>query len=89
MNTVLQQLQLCAVRLPLSAQAELLHYAMYLEQRSRDRVSAVSDQVRRDRLAAALAAAVVLNPFRDVADPVAWQREQRYDRGLPGRDDAY
>jgi len=27
-----------------------------------------------------------LGTFKDVADPVAWQREQRRDRPLPGRD---
>lgn len=27
-----------------------------------------------------------LDPFRDIADPVAWQREIRKDRPLPGRD---
>lgn len=27
-----------------------------------------------------------LNPFRTIADPVAWQREIRQDRPLPGRD---
>lgn len=27
-----------------------------------------------------------LNPFRDIADPVAWQREMREDVKLPGRD---
>jgi hypothetical protein len=27
-----------------------------------------------------------LNPFRDIPDPVAWQREIRKDRPLPGRD---
>jgi hypothetical protein len=26
-----------------------------------------------------------LNPFREIADPVAWQREVRKDRPLPGR----
>ena len=26
------------------------------------------------------------NPFRDIEDPVAWQREIRKDRPLPGRD---
>ena len=25
------------------------------------------------------------NPFRDIADPVQWQREMRLDRPLPGR----
>ncbi len=27
-----------------------------------------------------------LNPFRAIEDPVAWQREIRKDRPLPGRD---
>jgi hypothetical protein len=27
-----------------------------------------------------------LNPFRDIEDPVAWQREIRRDKPLPGRD---
>jgi hypothetical protein len=27
-----------------------------------------------------------LNPFREIADPVAWQREIRKDRPLPGRE---
>ena len=27
-----------------------------------------------------------LNPYRDIKDPVAWQREIRKDRPLPGRD---
>jgi hypothetical protein len=27
-----------------------------------------------------------LNPFRGIADPVAWHREIRQDRPLPGRD---
>ena len=27
-----------------------------------------------------------LNPYKDIKDPVAWQREIRKDRPLPGRD---
>jgi len=27
-----------------------------------------------------------LNPYRDITDPVEWQREIREDRPLPGRD---
>lgn len=37
-------------------------------------------------LADALHAAVRLNVFQDVADPIAWQRETRQDRPLPGRE---
>ena len=27
-----------------------------------------------------------LNPYREITDPVKWQREIREDRPLPGRD---
>jgi hypothetical protein len=27
-----------------------------------------------------------INPYREIADPVEWQREMREDRSLPGRD---
>jgi hypothetical protein len=27
-----------------------------------------------------------LNPYREIADPVAWQREMRQDVVLPGRE---
>lgn len=33
----------------------------------------------------ALEALRKLNPFRDIVDPVAWQREIRKNRPLPGR----
>ena len=34
----------------------------------------------------ALASVRRLNPYRDIADPAAWQREIRQDRPLPFRD---
>lgn len=52
------------------------------------RAPIISSQVRHDRLTAALAQAVVLNPFAEIVDLVVWQREQRQDRSLPGRNDA-
>jgi retron-type reverse transcriptase len=83
MNTILQQVQQHAASLPLALQAELLNYAIYLEQKARserDIAPEVSDEQRRKRLAEALEEAAKLNPFGDIADPVAWQREQRQDR---------
>lgn len=41
------------------------------------------DQEKVQRLWAELQA---LKPFKDINDPVAWQREIRKDRPLPGRD---
>lgn len=44
-------------------------------------------QARLERLRATQAQLVVLNPFRDISDPVQWQRELRdeWERPLPGR----
>lgn len=87
MNAILQQIQQHAAALPLSSQTELLNYAVYLEQKAREKTSVDSTQERRDRLTHTLANAVLLNPFAEIADPVAWQCEQRQDRSLPGRND--
>ena len=44
-------------------------------------------EARQERLRVALNRIAELNPFRDIADPVEWQREQRRDRLLPGREE--
>jgi len=88
MNMLLQQLHQHAAELPSPLQAELLHYALYLEQRAKESPSpAISGAQRRERLAEALEKGAALNPYREIADPVAWQRGQREDRPLPGRED--
>ncbi len=88
MNTVLQQLHKHASVLPSPLQAELLHYAIYLEKRAKESASpSISDAQRRARLAEALENAAALDPYGEIADPVAWQREQREERPLPGRED--
>ena len=38
------------------------------------------------RRVAALEKIRKLNPYREITDPLAWQREMREDRPLPGRD---
>lgn len=40
---------------------------------------------RQQTLAKAFEEAVKLNIFAEIKDPVAWQREIRQDRSLPGR----
>ena len=42
---------------------------------------------RGKRMADALRELAKSNPFKDITDPVAWQREIRKDRPLPGRDE--
>lgn len=41
---------------------------------------------RRAALRTALAAVAAAGVFADIEDPVAWQRAERADRPLPGRD---
>lgn len=89
MNTLLQQLQQHAAVLPSSLQAELLNYAIYLEQKVKTHCTRdVSEPTRRQLLAEALEKAAAIDPYREIDDPVAWQRAQRQDRPLPGRDHA-
>lgn len=50
----------------------------------RQKLTATPEMIaRRD---AALANVRKLNPYRDISDPLEWQREMREDRPLPGRD---
>lgn len=43
-------------------------------------------QAQGQRMAAALEQLAAMAAFTDIADPVAWQRETRQDRPLPGRE---
>jgi hypothetical protein len=47
----------------------------------------VPDADRGERLRLLLEELAKRNPFKDITDPVEWQREIRKDRPLPGRDD--
>ncbi len=47
----------------------------------------VSDEERRKLLAEALEELSNSGAFSEIEDPVAWQREIRKDRPLPGRED--
>jgi hypothetical protein len=48
----------------------------------------LGDAERGRRMAAALQALAEGGAFSEIPDPVAWQREMRRDRSLPGRDEA-
>ncbi len=88
MNT-LENITKHVARLPEVLQVELLHYALFLEQRiaKEDQTAGISPEERQHLLAESLDAAARLNPFREIPDPVAWQREIRRDRPLPGREE--
>ena len=53
----------------------------------REETQTIAEEERKRQLGEALDALVKLNPFREIDDPVAWQREMRVDRPLPGREE--
>ena len=52
-----------------------------------DTPSDVDATTQGQRMAKALEQLAASNAFADIKDPVAWQREIRKDRPLPGRDE--
>ena len=78
-----QTIQQHVEKLPLTLQGEVLDYVLYLEQKARQH--ATDDKQRRIKLSSTLERLVVLNPFSE-ANPATWEREQREDRPLPGRE---
>lgn len=70
-------------KLPLSLQSEILDFVLYLEQKVERQPS--NNIERRKNLASALQKASTMNPYSDL-DQIAWVREQRTERHLPGRD---
>jgi hypothetical protein len=51
MNTILEQIQRHAAALPLSSQAELLNYVLYLKERVRQKILTNSNQLKGESLA--------------------------------------
>ena len=76
-----------AKQLKPAEQKEVMDFVLFLEQRAGRPLPDVDEEERGRRLAEALRQLQAANPFKDIADPVAWQREARQDRPLPGRDD--
>lgn len=54
------------------------------ENPQRQKLTATPEMIARRSLA--LEKIRKLNPYRDITDPLIWQREMREDRPLPGRD---
>ena len=78
-----QTIQQHVEKLSLPLQGEVLDYVLYLEQKARQ--YAADDQQRRMKLSSSLERLIALNPFT-TTNPCAWEREQRKDRTLPGRE---
>ncbi|MDP2831727.1 MAG: hypothetical protein Q8Q28_00195 [Pseudomonadota bacterium] len=76
-----------ANHLPPADQKEALGFILFLEQRAGKVSPDIDEEERGRRLAEALRKLQEAKPFAEITDPVAWQREIRQDRPLPGRED--
>ncbi|MEI7844231.1 MAG: DUF2281 domain-containing protein [Chloroflexota bacterium] len=82
--TLIEQIQNQAQKLPPEKQREALDFITFLQQRISNPVS--SQTKKRKRLEKAFNTLAELGTFADITDPVEWQRQNRKDKPLPGRD---
>jgi len=73
-------------RLEPDMQKEVLDFVLFLETQLGKHPVSLDTSERKHRLGQALEKLVEARPFGDIVDPVAWQREIRKDRPLPGRE---
>ncbi|MCX7046675.1 MAG: hypothetical protein NTX50_14465 [Candidatus Sumerlaeota bacterium] len=76
--------------LPAKKQSEVFDFVLFLEGKQEEAKDNIGEDIeaRRRQVTAALDTLRQSTAFAHVADPVAWQREIRRDRPLPGREDA-
>ena len=80
------QIEKQLTQLPPEKQNEVLDFILFLRQRLQS-APAMTDAERGQRIKAAFQTLAKLNTFGDIEDPVAWQKQIRQDRPLPGRDE--
>jgi len=82
--TLIEQIQHQARQLPPDKQREALDFITFLQQRVSQPASNTAK--RKERLKKAFATLAELRTFAEITDPVEWQRRNREDRSMPGRD---
>jgi hypothetical protein len=70
---------------PETVQSEVLDYVLFLQHKSATITNITTDE-RRKKLRGAILSLQQLNAFKEIDNPVSWQREIRTDRHLPGRE---
>lgn len=83
---LLEQIEKQLTQLPPEKQNEVLDFILFLQQRLQS-VPATTEAERGQRIKAAFQTLSKLNTFGDIEDPVAWQKQIRQDRSLPGREE--
>ena len=84
--TLLEEIQRRLTNLPPEKQSEVLDFIAFLQERARLAVNPEPTKTEKgQRIKSALQKVAELNLFKDISDPVEWQRRIRKDRSLPGR----
>lgn len=83
--TLIEQIQKSVLKLSPDKQREVLDFVAFLQLRSSKPPEPATDEQRGERIKVAFAQLAKMKTFSDITDPVAWQRNTREDRGLPGR----
>jgi hypothetical protein len=66
-------------------QGEVLDFISFLQQNIKPNLHSSSKSQKATRIRLALEKVIELNPFKDITDPVEWQRQIRNDKPLTGR----
>jgi hypothetical protein len=82
--TLLEEIQQRLSDLPLEKQSEVLDFIAFLQLRSQLASPSITSE-KTGRIKSALQKVAKIKLFKDIADPVEWQRQNRKDRTLPGR----
>ena len=83
--TLLEQIQERLLQLSPEKQREVLDFVAFLQLHSRQMPEPAIDAKRGKRIKALLTELARMKVFSEITDPVAWQRNSRKDRPLPGR----
>ncbi|MGR8933943.1 MAG: hypothetical protein ACU837_06075 [Gammaproteobacteria bacterium] len=88
MKAVTQQLLEDLESLPPEMQAEALDFVHFLKTKLAHSKAVTKGQTSKSREATAIMSEIAVRgtAFQDIGDPLAWQRQERLDRVLPGRD---
>lgn len=83
--SLIEQIQKNVLKLSPDKQREVLDFVAFLQLHSSKMPEPVTEAQRGERIKDAFAQLAKMKTFSDITDPVAWQRNTREDRGLPGR----
>ena len=83
--TLMEQIQKRLLQLPLDKQREVLDFVSFLQLHLPKLPEPTVDVKKGKRIRDLLTQLAKTKAFSDITDPVAWQRNTRKDRTLPGR----